>query len=89
MFETIADDGRHSTKNSTCSGSKRYDKSRGKGKQILHAGVGNGKLVDLTVLKRSRDLLNNVKIGQGQIIMNFCFTIDSIMWGCGHFGQVT
>ena len=45
------------------------------------------RLEDLTVLKRSPDLLNNVKIGQDQqqlIIKNILF-----YGGCGHFGQVT
>ena len=45
------------------------------------------KLEDLKVLRRSPDLLNNVKIGQGQLQLNkFCFTIYG---GCRHFGQVT
>ena len=45
------------------------------------------KLEDLTVLKRSPDLLNNVKIGQDQlwIIMKHILFYG----GCGHFGQVT
>ena len=47
------------------------------------------KLEDLKVLRRSPDLLHNVKIGQGQLhlIMKqfFCFTIYG---GCSHFGQV-
>ena len=36
------------------------------------------KLEDLKVLRRSPDLLNNVKIGQGQLQLiwnKFCFTI--------------
>ena len=39
------------------------------------------------VLKRSPDLLNNVKIGQDQLqlIMKHIFFYGS----CGHFGQVT
>ena len=44
-------------------------------------------LEDLTVLKRSHDLLNNVKTGQDQlqlIMKNILF-----YGGCGHFGQVT
>ena len=45
------------------------------------------KLEDLTVLKRSPDLFNNVKIGQNQLqlimkIVLFCA-------GGGHFGQMT
>ena len=44
-------------------------------------------LEDLTFLKRSPDLLNNVKIDQDQlwIIMKPIL----FYWGCGHFGQVT
>ena len=44
------------------------------------------KLEDLTVLKRSPDLLNNVKIGQDQLRLK----IKHILFygGCGHFGQV-
>ena len=45
------------------------------------------KLEDLMVLKRSPDLLNNVKIGQDQLqlIMKHILFYGS----CGHFGQVT
>ena len=51
-------------------------------------------LEDLKVLKRSPELLNNVKICNGQLHENkwskqwniVCFTIFR---GCGHFGQVT
>ena len=45
------------------------------------------KLEDLTLLKRSPDLLNNVKIGQDQLQ----FIMKHILFdgGCGHFGQVT
>ena len=45
------------------------------------------KLKDLTVLKRSPGLLNNVKIGQDQLrlIMKHILVYE----GCGHFGQVT
>ena len=45
------------------------------------------KLEDLTVLKRSPDLLNNVKIGQDQLQL----IMKHILFygGCGHFGQVT
>ena len=46
------------------------------------------KLEDLTVLKRSPDLLNNIKIGQNdlQLIMK-----HFVLWGLryGHFGQMT
>ena len=44
------------------------------------------KLEDLTVLKRSPDLLNNVKIGQDQLrlIMKYILFYE----GCGHFCQV-
>ena len=45
------------------------------------------KLEDLTVLKRSPDLLNNVKIGQDQLKL----IMKHILFygGCRHFGQVT
>ena len=46
-------------------------------------------LEDLKVLRRSPDLFNNVKIGQGHlphINKTFCFTIYG---GCSHFGQET
>ena len=45
------------------------------------------KLEDLTVLKRSPDLLYNVKIGQDQLRL----IMKHILFygGCGHFGQVT
>ena len=45
------------------------------------------KLEDLTVLKRSPDLLNNVKIGRDQLRL----IMKHILFygGCGHFGQVT
>ena len=50
-------------------------------------GGGQLKLEDLTVLKRSPDLLNNVKIGddQLQLIMKHILFYG----GCRHFGQVT
>ena len=43
-------------------------------------------LEDLTVLKRSPDLLNNVKIGQDQLQL----VMKHILFygGYGHFGQV-
>ena len=45
------------------------------------------KLEDLTVLKRSPDLLNNVKIGQDQL---WLIMKNILLYGdCGHFGQVT
>ena len=45
------------------------------------------KLEDLTVLKRSPDLFNKVKIGQDQLQL----IMKHILFygGCGHFGQVT
>ena len=45
------------------------------------------KLEDLTVLKRSPDLLNNVKIGQDQLGLIMKHIL--IYGGCSHFGQVT
>ena len=47
------------------------------------------KLEDLKVLKRSPDLLYNVKIGQGQLrlIIQTYFVLPYI--GNGHFDQVT
>ena len=47
-----------------------------------------GKLEDLKVLRRSPDLLNNVKIGQGQLQL----IMEQILFYhicCRHFGQVT
>ena len=44
-------------------------------------------LEDLTVLKRSPDLLNNVKIGQDQLQLIMKHVL--FYGGCGHFGQVT
>ena len=45
-------------------------------------------LEDLKVLKRSPDLLNNVKIGQGQLrlIIQTYFVLPYV--GSGHFDQV-
>ena len=46
------------------------------------------KLEDLKVLRRSPDLLNNVKIGQGQLHL----IMEQILFYhicCRHFGQVT
>ena len=47
------------------------------------------KLEDLKVLKRSPDLLDNVKIGQGQLrlIIQTYFVVPYM--GSGHFDQVT
>ena len=42
------------------------------------------KLEDLKVLRRSPDLLNNVKICQGQLQLILFYH-----GGCSHFGQVT
>ena len=45
------------------------------------------KLEDLTVLKRSPDLLNNVKIGQDQLQL---IMKHILFYGCcSHFRQVT
>ena len=49
---------------------------------------GYSKLEDLKVLRRSPDLLNNVKIGQGQLLL----IMEQILFYhicCRHFGQVT
>ena len=52
-----------------------------------HVTLGQIKLEDLTVLKRSPDLLKNVKIGQDQLQL----IMKHILFyrGCGPFGQVT
>ena len=52
----------------------------------LDSAVDKTKLEELTVLKRSPDLLNNVKIGQDQLPLK----VKHILFygGCGHFGQV-
>ena len=52
-------------------------------------GMSILKLEDLKVLKRSPDLLNNVKIGQGQLwlIIQSYFVLPYM--GSGHFDQVT
>ena len=47
------------------------------------------KLEDLKVLRRSLDLLNNVKIGQGQLQLIMEQISFYHIWGCSHFGQVT
>ena len=51
-------------------------------------GTKSIKLEDLKVLRRSPDLLNNVKIGQGQLHL----IMEQILFYhicCRHFGQVT
>ena len=55
----------------------------------LTYGPNKTKLEDLKVLKRSPDLLNNVKIGQGQLwlIIQSYFVLPYM--GSGHFDQVT
>ena len=45
------------------------------------------RLEDLTALKLSPDLLNNVKIGQDQLRLIMKHIL--LFGGCGHFGQVT
>ena len=47
------------------------------------------KLEDLKVLRRSPDLLTNVKIGQGQLQLIMKQILFTIYGGCIHFGQVT
>ena len=47
------------------------------------------KLEDLKVLRRSPDLLNNVKIGQGQPQLIMEQILFYHIWGCNHFCQVT
>ena len=47
------------------------------------------KLEDLKVLRRSPDLLNNVKIGQGQLQLIMEQILFYHIWGCRHFDQVT
>ena len=44
---------------------------------------------DLKVLRRSPDLFNNVKIGQGQLLLIITHILFYHIWGCSHFGQVT
>ena len=46
-------------------------------------------LEDLKVLRRSADLLTNVKIGQGQLQLIMDQILFTIYGGCIHFGQVT
>ena len=55
--------------------------------EIFNQSSTKLRLEDLTVLKRSPDLLNNVKIGQDQIRL---IMKHILFYGvCGHFGQVT
>ena len=51
----------------------------------LGQGHGARELEDLKVLRRSPDLLNNVKIGQGQLQL----IMEQILFYHIHFGQVT
>ena len=53
----------------------------------MFPGMENVKLEDLTFLKRSPDLFNNVKIGQDQLRL----IMKHILFygGCHHFGQVS
>ena len=54
----------------------------------IHSGDVSIELEDLKVLRRSPDLLNNVKIGQGQLQL----IMEQILFYhicCRHFGQVT
>ena len=46
-------------------------------------------LEDLKVLKRSPNLLDNVKIGHGQLRLIVKHILFYNIWGCGHLGQVT
>ena len=46
-------------------------------------------LEDLKVLRRSPDLFNNVKIGQGQLLLIIKYILFYHIWGCSHFVQVT
>ena len=50
-------------------------------------GFHNIKLEDLTVLKRSPDLLSNVKIGKDQL--QFILKHIWFYGGCCHFGHMT
>ena len=55
----------------------------------VYVGKMSVKLEDLKVLRRSPDLFNNVKIGQGQlqlIIKHILFY--HIYGGCSHFGDM-
>ena len=44
----------------------------------------NSKLEDLKTLRRSPDLLNNVKIGQGQLQLIMKHILFHHIWGCSH-----
>ena len=56
-------------------------------KQLKVLALLHYKLEDLTVLKRSPDLLNNVKIGQDQL--RLIIKHISFYGGCGHFLMIT
>ena len=47
------------------------------------------RLEDLKVLRRSPDLLTNVKIGQDQLQLIMVQILFTIYGGCIHFGLVT
>ena len=49
----------------------------------------SNKQEDLKVLRRSPDLLYNVKIGQGQLKLIMKQILFNHIWGCSHFGQAT
>ena len=55
---------------------------------VLSHGVTTLKLEDLKVLRRSPDLLNNVKIGQGKLQLITKQILFYHILGCSHFGQV-
>ena len=55
----------------------------------LQECIISNQLEDLKVLKRSPDLLNNVKIGQGQLQLIMEQILFTICGGCRHFCQVT
>ena len=62
-------------------------KDHSKRKADVIQGIKKLKLEDLKVMKRSPDLLNNVKISQGQLrLIIFTYTIHG---HGGHFGQMT
>ena len=61
------------------------DESERETRREKDRGIKTERLEDLKVLRRSPDLLNNAKIGQGQLQL-ILFTIYG---GCSHFGQVT
>ena len=49
----------------------------------------NYNLEDLKVLRRSHDLLNNSKTGQGQLQLIMKHILFDHIWGCSHVGPVT